>query len=232
MRVLELGTYVVPAYAGMVLAEQGHQVTKWTSPGGADPIEGLRRGPELWKWINGGKTLRCRHATAVAELSRGRFDIVIDNIRAATWQRWAVDPVEEADRLGVVWVSMRDDLDGRSFDAVAQARAWGDHLGYVPAYLGDTSGGLWLAFKALASRPGHHVVHQAAALAKLVEGELVVEAPRDGRHTPWDEPGTYGTMENGFGVQVLYRGEWVREPFRDDEWRRQKLRHEGGRYVI
>ncbi|MFJ5532437.1 CoA transferase [Streptomyces sp. NPDC093261] len=232
MRVLEIGTYVVPAFAGMVLAEQGHEVTKWTSPGGPDPIEGLEHGPELWKWINEGKALACRHATAVAEIQRGRFHIVLDNIRAATWKHWGIDPAEEAERLGVVWVSMRDDFDGRSFDAVAQARAWGDHIGYVPAYLGDTAGGLWLAFKALASSPGHHVVHQAAALAKLVEGELVVEAERYGKRTPWDEPGTYGENEAGTGVEVHYRGEVVSERFRDDEWRRRNLRHVEGRYVI
>lgn len=229
MRVLELGSYVIPAYAGMVLAEQGHEVSKWTGVR-PDPILGLIRGGELWAWINHGKTVGQRHAATIEDEPPGRFDAVIDNIRAATWEAWGVDPAAEAERLGVRWVSMRDDAGGRSFDAIAQARAWGDHVGYVPAYLGDTAGGLWLAFKLLAAPPGHHVLHQAACLAKLVEGELQVTPERDGAAPPWDEPGTYG--RDGDGVTVVYRGERHHEPFRDGAWRLANLRHEAGRLVV
>jgi hypothetical protein len=229
MRILELGSYVVPAYAGMILAEQGHEVVKWTGTR-PDPVLGLRHGSELWEWLNHGKAVTQRPAATVEDEPRGRFDAVIDNIRGTTWQGWGTDPAAEAGRLGVRWVSMRDDLGGRSFDAVAQARAWGDHIGYVPAYLGDTAGGLWLAFKLLTAPPGHHVLHQAACLAKLVEGELQVTLPRDGAVTPWDEPGTYGADCDG--VTVVYRGETHHEPFRGEAWRREHLRHERGRYVI
>jgi hypothetical protein len=48
MRVLELGTGVLPAYAGMILAEQGHHVVKWTH--GKDPVLDLNHGRELWSW--------------------------------------------------------------------------------------------------------------------------------------------------------------------------------------
>jgi hypothetical protein len=229
MRVLECGTYIVPAYAGMLLAEQGHQVTKWTASR-PDPIEGLHRGAELWAWINHGKELHERHARHIAS-ALWEFDAVIDNIRADTWARWHVNPAQLAEEAGVRWVSMRDDFDGRSFDAIAQARAWGDHLGYLPAYLGDTTGGLWLAYKLLAAPPGHHVLRQAACLAKLVEGELAVTEDRTGRtEPPWDKPGTYGA--DGEGTRVLYRGEEVREPFRDNRWRRENLHHRAGRFVI
>lgn len=240
LRVLELGTYVAPAYAGMLLAEQGHQVLKWTSPDTADPVLGLRHGGRLWAWLNHGKMLEQRHARHVVDLPAGDVDVIVDNLRAATWARWGVDPAGEADRLGVPWVSLRDDFDGRSFDAVAQARAWGDHLGYLPIYIGDTTGGLWLAFKALhlavAGLPGHHVLRQAACLTKLVEGELVVgDVPRPGPGAggpPWDEPGTYGAAAGGGGVQVVYRGDTIVEPFRDQAWRRQHLQHDGGRIGI
>jgi len=39
----------------MLLAEQGHAVTKWVR--GRDPIEQLRDGDKLWQWINYGKTV-------------------------------------------------------------------------------------------------------------------------------------------------------------------------------
>ncbi len=222
MRILELGGYLAPAYAGMILAEQGHRVTKWANPG-PDPLEQLHRGDELWAWVNHGKTVhRDRALEDVSTLTPGETDIIIDNVRAATWARLGVDPEVLASRLGVTWVSLRADDDGRSFDVIAQLRAWGDR-GVLPFYLGDTAAGLWLAFKALAAPSGHHVIRQGACLAKLVEGELV--APVDPSE-PWDEPGTYGP------AGVLYRGEWVREQPRNDEWRRENLRHVDGRYQI
>lgn len=244
MRVLELGSYVAPAYAGMILAEQGHEVVKWVKPD-ADPILGLRDGDALWEWINHGKRVVDMDARLVAAGAE-EFDVVIDNIRADTWARWGVDPEHVATSLGLPWVSLRDDFDGRGFDAVAQARAWGDHVGYVPTYIGDTSAGLWLAFKALSmaqqGETGHRVLHQGACLAKLIEGEGVVTPSRPrsraNRWTPpWDEPGTYG-RETGAsywepGTVVQFKGETIREPFRDEAWRRAHLRHDGsGRYVI
>lgn len=231
MRVLELGSYVSVAYAGMVLAEQGHQVEKWVSPDRPDPIQGLRQGEALWTWINDGKSVTPRHAAAVSDVPAGVYDAVIDNVRAAAWDRWGVNPAQEAARLNVAWVSLRDEFDGRSFDAVAQARAWMDHAGYVPFYLGDTAAGLWIAFKVCDAAPGHHVLGQASVLAKLVEGELCVPVDRDGVAPPWDEPGTYGAHP-ATGASVVYRDELVAEPVRDHEWRWNHLRHHGGRIIV
>lgn len=238
MRVLEFGQSFSIAYAGMVLAEQGHDVTRWMPPGGEpDIVESFFRcGPELWKWLTEGKRLLPRPAWEIARVVPGAFDIVIDNFRADAWEKWQVFPPAEAERLGVTWVSLRDEFGGRSFDAVAQARAWGDHLGYVPVYIGDTASGLWVAFKALASwahgESGHHVVGQATSLAKLVEGELVVPPPRprDGKTIVFEPDTNYGP--DGDGVSFLYRGEWIHEPFRDDAWRREHLPNRGGRFTI
>jgi len=223
MIVLELGQYVAPAYAGMVLAEQGHCVEKWYQQN--DPVLGLHNGKQLWKWLQYGKVLQERHSREVVNIPKGRFDVIIDNHRADAWQRWGIDPAEVAEALDVVWVSLRADDDERSFDVIAQARAWGDR-GMLPFYIGDTAAGLWLAFKAVATRSsGHYVIRQAAALAKLVEGELVVD-----RSQPWDAPGTYGFDE--YGAYVEYRGERIVEPYRDDDWRRKHLEHDDGRFRV
>lgn len=222
MRILELGQYVAPAYAGMLLAEQGHDVIKWW--GANDPILSLHRGDELWAYLNHGKRLEREHASAVARDDLSGLDIVIDNFRADAWERWQIDPGELAQQYGLTWVSLRDDFDGRSFDAIAQARAFGD-LGSTSFYLGDTAVGLMLAFKALAAAPGHHVVRQAAALAKLVEGEGVVE-----RDQPWDAPGTYERTSEG--ARVDFRGEIIEERNRDTNWRLQHLAHKRGRFVL
>jgi hypothetical protein len=238
MRVLELGSYVLPAYAGMVLAEQGAKVVKWTHPDGAlDPVQQLRCGDQLWEWLNEGKTLTARHNRDVATLRPGTFDAVIDNVRAGAWTRWGIDVAALADRLALPWVSMRDEFDDRSFDAIAQARSLMEHMPYAPVYLGDTSGGLWLAFKLLAcvnaKMTGHHVLRQASCLAKLVEGELRVPGDRSSGAPAWDPPGHYGADPHAGGVKVLYRGETVREPVRDHTWKWKHLHHDGsGRITI
>ncbi|WP_324252310.1 CoA transferase [Actinomyces urogenitalis] len=224
LRVLELGSYVAPAYAGMILAEQGHEVTKWTT---SDPILGLRQGDELWRWINHGKTLTTRHAKNVADLEPGTVDVIIDNFRADTWARWGISPTTVAERLQATWVSIRADDDDRSFDVIAQARAWGDH-GVLPFYLGDTAVGLWAAFKALAAPVGHHVIRQAACLAHLVEGDAVVNRP-EGRY-PYDEPGTY-CFEEGV-ASVSFKGETISEPVRDAAWRLKHLANKDGRFTV
>jgi hypothetical protein len=227
MRILELGSYVAPAYAGMLLAEQGHDVVKWCNPDKRDPIKRLRQGQELWDWINYRKTLVTNHSRDVALLARGDYNIIIDNHRAVTWKRWGIDDLDTlAKSLDVVWVSLRADDDKRSFDVIAQARAWGD-LGMLPFYIGDTAAGLWLAFKALAAQhPGHHVIRQAASLAKLVEGELVVN------RAEWDSPGTYFFDDAAKTAVVDFRGEMLIEPVRDADWRRDNLAHDNGRYII
>ena len=223
---LELGSYVAPAYAGMVLAEQGHYVEKWATE--RDPVLTLKQGDELWSWLNDRKHVCLdRHLADVLALHCGDFDVVLDNVRAATWHRLGVDVTKLAELLDVTWVSLRADDDGRSFDVIAQARAWGD-LGVLPFYLGDTAAGLWLAFKALAAPRGHHVVRQAAALAKLVEGEAIIERPA-GRY-PYDDAETYCFDDDT--ARVVFKGELIVEPARDAAWRRAHLANVRGRFVV
>jgi hypothetical protein len=227
VKVLELGSYIAPAYAGMLLVEQSHQVEKWTIK---DPILDLRHGDKLWEWINTGKTIKDTESRNIARLPRvNDISIVIDNHRASTWARWGIDPAEQAQRLSVTWVSLRADDDGLSFDIIAQARAWGDS-GVLPFYIGDTAAGLWLAFKAIAAPVGHHIIRQATVLAKLREGELVM--PRPPGSSPWDKPGDYEWDAVRELATVRFRGHVYVEPARDDAWRAAHLQHVRGRYVI
>lgn len=225
MNILELGTNIAPAYAGMILAEQGHQVTKWTTD---DPLAHQSHGRQLWDWLNHAKQVTPRHVMDLADLDPGTFDGVVDNFRAASWVKWGLDPAEIAERWRVPWVSMRADDDGRSFDVIAQARAWGDITPPVPFYLGDTAFGLWAAFKLLAMSPGHAVIRHATCLAKLVDGEAFLE--RGHEPYPWKQPGTYGW--DGEHAFTIYHGERIEEPLRTVEWRRANLRHSGGRYSV
>lgn len=225
LRILELGSYIAPAYAGMILAEQGHQVTKWSK---TDPIHDLINGDQLWDWINAKKKIEDRHFEEVLSLKRGDFDIIIDNVRADTWQKLHVSPENLANKLDVVWVSLRADDDKRSFDIIAQARAWGD-FGTLPFFIGDTAAGLWLAFKALATGKGHHIIRHATCLAKLVEGEAQINMENRATY-PFDQPNTYG-VQNDIAY-VVFKDEKITEPMRDYQWRLRNLPNEGGRFTV
>lgn len=234
MRVLELGSYIAPAYAGMILAEQGCTVVKWARTD--DPTLDLDGGRDLWEWLNHGKLLTTRVLKELpAALAAERPDVVIDNVRPEALERAAIDPEQLAEQHLITWVSIRADVAGApSFDVVAQARSWMEYGPWMPLYLGDTCVGLWAAFKAMAMRAqlrhGHYVIPQAASLQKLVEGELILDPPRDGKRIPWDRD-TY-TAEDGHAI-VDYRGELVVEPVRDRAWKLKHLRHDGtGRIVI
>jgi hypothetical protein len=234
MRILELGNYVVVGYAGMILAEQGHAVTKWTN--GKDPILSLRCGDRLWAWINQGKVVEDLHPRILAGDWDRIFDgqppeIVIDNIRPATLENWGLDPAEIAASQAVRWVSMRSEVGDRSFDIIAQARSWLEYAPWVPFWAGDTIGGLWLAFKALASgKPGHYILGQASCMQKLVEGELAVDRPAaEMGRIPW-EVDPY-RVEGGQAV-VEYKGTTYREPIRDRLWKLEHLWHQDGRITI
>lgn len=138
-----------------------------------------------------------------------------------------------ARREGVAWVSMRSEAGDRSFDLIAQARSWMEYADWVPFWVGDTAGGLWLAFKALAATAarahGHHALGQASVMQKLVEGELVVDAERSRGAIPW-ETETY-RAEDGHAV-VAYKGEVYREPTRDRAWKLANLWHRDGRITV
>lgn len=233
-RVLELGNYVVPAYAGMLLAEQGYAVTKWVN--GRDPILSLAAGADLWGWLNAGKTLDDRHPADLLGPGAPGVAVVLDNFRPETLAGWGIDPAALAAERSLVWVSMRSELPGRSFDLIAQARSWLEYTReQVPFWVGDTSGGLWLAFKALAmhaaGRPGHYTLGQASCMQKLVEGELFdwADLPRRPGAIPW-ETDRYG-VEGGEAV-VEYKGDVQREPVRRRDWKREHLRHVGGRITV
>lgn len=227
MRILELGSYIVPAYAGMLLAEQGHTVTKWTND--RDPILGLHRGAELWQWLNDRKSIEQRDLSELL-LDFPDVDIVIDNIRPATLARFGIDPALLAQQHSVCWVSMRDELGDRSFDLLAQCRSWMEYSPWVPFYAGDTTGGLWLAFKALnGARGSHSALGHASCMQKLVEGELLIDIERDGISIPWD------AEEYRFAdgcARVEYKGTTIVEQPKDRIWKLAHLWHTDGRIKI
>jgi hypothetical protein len=160
---------------------------------------------------------------------------VIDDFQPSTLAGWGIDPSELAAIHGWVWVSMRSEVGECSFDLIAQARSIREYGPHVPFWLGDTAGGLWAAFKAMAmsleGAPGHYVLGQVSVLQKLVEGELQVERPEPltGNLVPWDSDPYFMTEE----MAVLeYKGEGIEEPCRSREWKLENLWHVKGRMRV
>jgi crotonobetainyl-CoA:carnitine CoA-transferase CaiB-like acyl-CoA transferase len=99
VKVLELGSLVAGPYAGALLAQFGAEVIKVESPGEGDPLRKWRKmhqGTSLW-WYTQSRnkkslTLDLRQAGAralVLRLVRG-CDIVIENFRPGTLEKWGI----------------------------------------------------------------------------------------------------------------------------------------------
>jgi len=208
MRILEIGKYISVAYAGMLLAEQGHDVIKIAAAN--DPILELRKGRELYDWINHGKTMMPRDELSVAEhVRRLNPDVVIENVPSLT-------PIKN-----VRWISIRPSGNlQKGFDILAQAQAFNGFN--VPFYIGDTVSGLFAAYLATASQKMHHTVGQAEALTKIMEGELVVEKPENG----WDYL-EYGINQDhatvDYGNKIHKERRWTQSD------RMERLNHIDGR---
>lgn len=221
MKVLEVCRYIAPAYAGMVLAEQGVQVDKWVMTD--EPILTLKHGEQLWEWINHGKNLSPIAGRKIED-ARG-YDAILTNLRPVN-----VNDVAQKTRAAVIKLTPVGC--DRSFDVVAQMQAWGDFAPWVPFYLGDTVAGLWMAFKAMTAKPGMGCeIQHPAALSKLVELELSpLNDRRLSTEVPWESTEHYA-VQNGQAV-VNYNGEIITEKARNSAWRWQNLRHANGRILI
>lgn len=225
-KILELGNYIAPAYAGMILAEQKYYVEKWTN--NRDPILDLQYGQQLWQWINYKKNIVCQDVkNNIGKIEQ--FDIVIDNFRPSTLQKWNIDPVAIASQHNITWVSLRSEIGEISFDLLAQCRSWLEYCEWIPFYVGDTNAGLWLAFKALAASCGHYKIGHASCLQKLVEGELILTPVRNKKSNPWDTE-SYKLINNR--AYIDYKGKRITETIKTHKWKIKHLWHNDGRIVI
>lgn len=229
MKILEIGNYIAPAYAGMILAEQNFEVTKYIYQN-KDPILSLNQGQEIWEWINYKKILIENHIShAIKNIHN--FDVIIDNFKIETLKKWEIDPIELSKKHNLVWISLRPEINNTSFDVIAQAQAWADITGFVDFYIGDTIAGLWIAFKAMSmflqKKCGHFIIPHATGLAKLIEGELIIDRPN--KKHPYD-PENYGY--NKSHAIVEYKKNTFLEPIRDKKWKLKNLRHKNGRLII
>jgi len=100
IRVLEMGQLLAGPFAGSVLGYFGAEVIKVEPPGG-DPIRGwrvVRDGTSLW-WASLGRNkksvtldLSTERGRALAKSLAGKCDVLIENFRPGTLEKWGMAP--------------------------------------------------------------------------------------------------------------------------------------------
>ncbi len=101
VRILELGQLMAGPFAGTLLGYYGAEVIKVEAPGGGDPVRRWRimdEGTSLW-WRTLGRNKKCvtinlRHEKGRQLVRRlaGRCDVLIENFRPGTLERWGIGP--------------------------------------------------------------------------------------------------------------------------------------------
>jgi crotonobetainyl-CoA:carnitine CoA-transferase CaiB-like acyl-CoA transferase len=118
LRVLEVGQILAGPFAGAILGYFGADVIKVEPPGRGDPIRGWRlldeAGTSYW-WRSLGRNKRCvtldlahPEGQAIARRLASRSDVLIENFKPGTMERWGLGPEElrrEAPRLVYARVS-------------------------------------------------------------------------------------------------------------------------------
>ena len=103
IRVLEMGQLIAGPFAGCMLAYFGAEVVKVEPPGAGDPLRNwrvLRDGTSLW-WRAMGRNKKCitlnLREPRGRELARAlalRSDVLIENFRPGTMEKWGLGPDE------------------------------------------------------------------------------------------------------------------------------------------
>ncbi len=119
LRVLDLGTRIAAPFCAGLLGEQGAEVIKVEQPGTGDPLRQLGpfvdgpEGPYSLYWAVEGRgrksvtlDLRTPRGQEVFRDLAGHADVVCENFRPGTLERWGIDPTRLPDRLVTVRISV------------------------------------------------------------------------------------------------------------------------------
>lgn len=229
VRVLELGNYIAAPTAGRLLADFGAEVIKIERPGTGDELRGWRlysgTTSMLFRTINRNKKsvavdLKSRQGqAAVRELARS-CDILLENFRPGTLERWGIGPRElgaENPDLIIVRVSAYGQTGPRShqpgFAAVAEAMAGLRALTGEPdrppsrtgVSLGDSLAGIYAAFGALTAmhqRQKHRVAGRATPIADRTVDVALTEAVFSVMESLVPEHDAYGVTRTRCGGRL------------------------------
>ncbi|WP_419845260.1 CoA transferase [Candidatus Poriferisocius sp.] len=145
-QVLDVSSLWAGPLCASLLGGFGFEVVKVEAPGRPD---GARYGsPAFYERLNQGKQ------EAIIDLGsedgRRRFQdscresaVVVNGLRPRVWANWGIDPLEVAERFGLVWVSISGHGDNRAGfgdDAAVSGGLWlQDPAGGLPWFVGDAA---------------------------------------------------------------------------------------------
>jgi formyl-CoA transferase len=99
IKVLELGSLIAGPYAGALFAQFGAEVIKIEPPGLGDPLRKWRKlhaGTSLWWYVQSRNKksvsldLRCKTGSDIARRLASEADILIENFRPGTLEKWGL----------------------------------------------------------------------------------------------------------------------------------------------
>ena len=192
LKVLELGSMLAGPFVGSMLGDFGAQVVKVEKPGKPDSLREWpphKEGIALW-W----KTMSRNKKLVTLDISRpearkialklmSQSDIVVENFRPGTLEKWGFGPAELRQQFPrVVWVRVsgwgqtgpNKDLGGyatiaEAFSGLASFTGYGDRGPMVSSFpMGDYLSGVFGAFGALAAV--HH--RERTGLGQIVDVAL------------------------------------------------------------
>ncbi|MEM7049232.1 MAG: CaiB/BaiF CoA-transferase family protein [Acidobacteriota bacterium] len=113
IRVLEMGQLMAGPFAGTLLAYYGAEVIKIEPPGSGDPVRRWRvmdQGTSLW-WYTLGRNKKCvtldlrqEKGRQVARRLARKVDVLIENFRPGTLEKWGLDPASiQPDNPGLIY---------------------------------------------------------------------------------------------------------------------------------
>ena len=112
IRVVEMGQLIAGPFCGQLLGDMGAEVIKIEPPGKGDPMRDWGRGdfPLWWEVVSRNKkcvsaNLRVAEGQALAKRLIATADILIENFRPGTLEKWGMSPAElHADNPGLIVV--------------------------------------------------------------------------------------------------------------------------------
>ncbi|MDE0604612.1 MAG: CoA transferase [bacterium] len=210
-KVLDVSSLWAGPLCASLLGGFGFDVVKVEAPGRPD---GARYGsPAFYERMNQGK-----EETVIdlgSEDGRRRFQdlcrgsaVVVDGLRPRVWANWGIDPLEVAERCGLVWVSITgygSDRPGFGDDAAVSGGLWlPDPAGGLPWFVGDA-----------AADPVAGLIACRAAAEAIAEGRAVLVEVAMSQAASWIKAGDDLSASD---AEVYRRGEnWVVQADGDEQ---------------
>ena len=146
LRVLELGQLIAGPFCGQLLADLGAEVIKIELPGRGDPMRDWGKGEPLW-WPIVARNKKCvtldirtEQGKAIFRELVGKADIVLENFRPGTMEKWGLGYPELAGvNRGIIMVRVSGYGQDGPYSARAGYGGIGEAMGGLRYIVGDPS---------------------------------------------------------------------------------------------